>query len=86
MWFGNAGAIAEKVGMRYLKSSVYNPHPSPLPKGISIYITFQYNKNNGLPNHQAPSPAGEQLCLKSSQFSKIWVPGTIILDHGVGNN
>jgi hypothetical protein len=25
---------------------------------ISIYTTFQYNKNNGLPNHQAPSPAG----------------------------
>ncbi|MEQ1543471.1 MAG: hypothetical protein ABL924_00270 [Methyloglobulus sp.] len=29
-------------------------------KSISIYTTFQYNKNNGLPNHQAPSPAGEE--------------------------
>jgi hypothetical protein len=30
-----------------------------IPDSIGIYITFQYNKNNGLLNHQAPSPAGE---------------------------
>ncbi len=36
MWLGNAGAVAEKVGMRDLKSSSYSPHPSPLPEGEGI--------------------------------------------------
>jgi len=27
--------------------------------GIGIYTTFLNNKNNGLQQHQAPSPAGE---------------------------
>jgi hypothetical protein len=31
MWFGNAGAVAEKVGMRGLKKrkALLNPSPSP---------------------------------------------------------
>jgi hypothetical protein len=28
--------FAEKVGMRALKSSIYTPHPSPLPEGEGI--------------------------------------------------
>ncbi|MEQ1544211.1 hypothetical protein [Methyloglobulus sp.] len=52
--------LLERVGVRRIKSIVYIPLiPAFSPKGISIYTTFQYNKNNGLPNHQAPSPAGE---------------------------
>ena len=33
---GDAGAVAEKVGMRALKSSSYSPHPSPLSEGEGI--------------------------------------------------
>ena len=31
-----SGTIAEKVGMRVLKSVIYTPHPSPLPEGEGI--------------------------------------------------
>ena len=34
---GDAGAVAEKVGMRVLKSVGYTPHPSPLPEGEGIF-------------------------------------------------
>ena len=33
-------AVAEKVGMRALKSSGYFPHPSPLPEGEGIIRGF----------------------------------------------
>ncbi|MEQ1544781.1 M20/M25/M40 family metallo-hydrolase [Methyloglobulus sp.] len=33
----NSFSLREKVGMRGLKSSIYNPHPSPLPEGEGIF-------------------------------------------------
>jgi hypothetical protein len=30
-------SFREKVGMRELKSNIYNPHPSPLPDGEGIF-------------------------------------------------
>jgi len=32
---------------------------SLIQKGIDIYTIFLHNKNNGLQQYQAPSPAGE---------------------------
>jgi hypothetical protein len=35
-----SGTVAEKVGVRDLKSSIYIPHPSPLPEGKGIFRGF----------------------------------------------
>jgi hypothetical protein len=40
-------SLREKVGMRDLKSSIYNPHPSPLPEGEGVLENIVMNRQEG---------------------------------------
>ncbi len=58
---GDAGAVAEKVGMRALKSSSYSPHPNPLPEGEGIIRGYLYLKPIGRGFNCVLAPEGEIL-------------------------
>jgi uracil DNA glycosylase len=39
----NSFSLREKVGMRDLKSSIYSPHPSPLPEE-RVFLETPYDR------------------------------------------
>jgi hypothetical protein len=49
MWFGNAGAVAERVGVRRIKSTSYIPtHPNLLPQGLIYAHIFNAGRKSPL--------------------------------------